>query len=165
MILSMIAAIGENRELGAANELLWKLKKDLQLFRNSTMGHHILMGRKTWDSIGRPLPGRTSMVLSRQKLSLPDAVIHVRSPEEAIQRAEQAGETELFIIGGGELYSQLLPLAEKLYLSEVSATAENADTWFPAFDPKEWLCSEQQEYPAEDGSPSWTRRILVRNNS
>ena len=104
MIITVIAAIGEKRELGVENRLLWKLSEDLKTFKRLTMGHHILMGSKTYASVGRPLPGRTSIVLSRRgQRDLPQGVLRASSLEEGVNLAIEAGETELFIIGGGEI--------------------------------------------------------------
>ncbi len=121
--ISMIAAIGKNRELGAGNELLWRIPDDLKRFKALTMGHPIIMGRKTFESIGKPLPGRTNLVVSRSSLSL----------EDAIAQAKKLDTQEVFIIGGAQIYEQALPYADRLYLTVIDDTKE-ADAYFPAYE-------------------------------
>lgn len=138
MKLSLIAAIGKNRELGRKGDLIWRIKEDLQNFKSLTMGHHILMGRKTWDSIGRALPGRTMIVVSRSRLALPEGVFSVKTLEEAYELAQLRSETELFVIGGGEIYQQTISKADGLYLTLVDETCSEADVFFPEFRGEDW---------------------------
>ena len=131
-MISIIAAIGKNNELGSKNQLIFHLKEDMQFFKTTTMGHNILMGRKTFESIGRPLPGRTNYVVTRHPELLPEGVEPVVELEKSLDNWQNSTE-ELFVIGGGAVYEAALPFADTLYLTEVDATAD-ADTFFPAFD-------------------------------
>lgn len=125
-MISAIAVIGPNRELGSKNKLLYVVPGDLPRFKAITMGHPIIMGRKTRESIGRELPGRTNIVLSRSG--------EVKSPEEALAKAKSSpGSDEIFIIGGGEIYALFMPYVERLYLTVVAETAPTADTFFPDY--------------------------------
>ena len=123
MKVSLIAALDEKRGLGKGNELLWRIPEDLKNFKKLTMGHYVLLGRKTFESIGRALPGRTLLVLTRKKESenFPSDpnIIRVHSVEEAIDLARENKERELMVAGGAEIYQQLLPLAETLYLTRI----------------------------------------------
>ncbi len=132
MILSIIAAVGENGELGKNNALLWRLEGDLPFFKRVTMGKSVIMGRKTFCSLPKALPGRKNIVITRAAaLNAPGAVC-VPSPEAALKLCE--GEEEVFVIGGGQIYALFLPLADRLYLTEAHAADDTADTYFPAFE-------------------------------
>ncbi|MEK7164891.1 MAG: dihydrofolate reductase [Patescibacteria group bacterium] len=131
-IISIIAAIGENRELGRDNKLLWRIPEDLKRFRVLTEGHPIIMGRKTFESIGRPLPKRTNIIITRQADYKAEGCIVVGSVEAAIAKAKEFDEQEIFIIGGGEIYKQALPRVDKLYLTVVKDSQE-ADVYFPDY--------------------------------
>lgn len=137
--LSLIAAVAANGVIGRDNTMPWHLPEDLKRFRALTMGHPMIMGRKTWDSLGRPLPGRTSIVVSRQAgRVLPGALI-VPSLDDALQSAAQAeGGDEAFIIGGAQLYALALPHVQRLLLTEI-ADPFDGDTVFPGFDRSEWI--------------------------
>lgn len=131
MIISMIAAVGKNAELGKGNDLIWHFKEDMKFFKETTMGNTVIMGRKTFESLPKALPNRKNIVITNNKdYSAEDAVV-VHSPDEALALAESE---EVFIIGGGRIYSRFLPLADKLYLTEIEAECESADTFFPHFD-------------------------------
>lgn len=138
-MISIIVATAENGVIGKDNQLLWKLSADLKRFRILTTGHSVIMGRKTFESIGRPLPNRTNIVISRQKdLILPEGVLKVNSLETAIETAKNyAGNEEIFIIGGGNVYEQALKITDKIYLTEVKASIEG-DAFFPALNIDEW---------------------------
>lgn len=140
--LSIIVAITSNGGIGKNNELLWHLKADLKHFKAITTGHTILMGRKTFESIGRPLPNRRNIVISSQNAFAIDGVEVFHSLEEALEAVKS--EEEVFIIGGGEIYRQTMPLASKLYLTVVEREYE-ADTFFPEIDYSQWkeLSSER----------------------
>ena len=140
MRISIIAAIATNGVIGRNGQLPWRLSKDLQRFKRLTMGHTIIMGRRTWESIGRPLPGRKTIVVTRQHDYAVDAtnVQIAASLDDALQLAEQGREEEAFIVGGAELYHEALPLVDRLYFTEVAADV-NGDTYFPLnFDTFEW---------------------------
>ncbi|HEX4872541.1 MAG TPA: dihydrofolate reductase [Nevskiaceae bacterium] len=128
--LALIAALDRRRVIGRAGALPWRLPDDLARFKRLTLGHTVLMGRKTWASLGRPLPGRANWVISRQaELALPAGVRRFESLEAALATAPEQGE--LRVIGGGELYQQTLPLADRLWLTEVETEVAEGDAWFP----------------------------------
>ncbi|MBI5659042.1 MAG: dihydrofolate reductase [Nitrosomonadales bacterium] len=136
MKLSVIAAMAQNRTIGINNTLPWRIPEDLRHFKTLTMGHHIIMGRKTFDSIGKPLPGRTTVVVTRNReLELPPGCLVAHSLEEAI--AACAGDEEVFIAGGAELYAQALLFADTLYLTELQQQVEG-DAHFPELDRGAW---------------------------
>lgn len=131
--LTMIVAAGENNEIGKDNDLIWHLRDDLKRFKSLTSGHHIIMGRKTFESFPKPLPNRTHIVITRQSnYNAPDGVIIVNSIEDAINIAKK--DSQPFIIGGGEIYKQAMPYASKIELTRVHATFPEADTFFPKID-------------------------------
>ncbi len=137
MILSLIAAKAKNNAIGFENRLLWHLPEDLKYFQNKTIGHYVLMGRKTYESIGGFLKYRTIIVVTGDRKFLADDAIVVHSIEEGIKCAESNGEKELFICGGEQIYRQTLDIADKMYLSHVEYEPV-ADTFFPEFDIKNW---------------------------
>lgn len=132
MTVSIIAAIGKNRELGKNNKLLWNIPEDLKRFRSITAEHTVIMGRKTFESIGHALPNRTNIIVTRDKNYKAEGCIVCGSLEEAIDLAKKTGEEEVFVIGGGEIYRQSISLADKLYLTLVDGTFD-ADTFFPDY--------------------------------
>ena len=134
-ILSIIVAMAKNHTIGINNSLPWRCPEDLKYFKALTMGHHMIMGRKTFDSIGKPLPGRTTVVVTRNAdLEIAGCVI-AHSLKEAI--AACAGDDEIFIVGGAELYRQAVPLADTLYITEIQQDVEG-DAHFPEFDISAW---------------------------
>jgi dihydrofolate reductase len=137
MRISLIVAKSENNVIGKNNQLPWHLKDDLQNFKKLTMGHHILMGRKTFDSIGKALPGRMSLVISSEPKANAEQVLWFNSIFRAIKQAERSGETELFIIGGEKIYKYALSLVDRIYLTEVKATVQG-DVYFPQLSLKNW---------------------------
>jgi len=149
MKLSVIAAIAENGVIGRDGTLPWRLPADLQRFKRLTMGHTIVMGRRTWESIGRPLPGRQMVVVSRQAAYQAEDVQVVASVDHAIQVAQEAGGKELFIIGGAEIYRHALPQASRLYITRVGADIEG-DTHFPVIDFCDWKQIESEPHQADD---------------
>jgi dihydrofolate reductase len=141
MKISIVVAVADNNAIGAKGKLLWRLPKDMQYFKEVTWGHHVLMGRKTWDSIPpkfSPLPGRTNIIVTRQEGFVCEGCLVVKSVEEGIELARNAGEQELMIIGGGEIYKQALPFTNKIYLTKVHHTFADADTFFPELDMEQW---------------------------
>jgi len=133
--ISIIVAMAQNHTIGINNTLPWRCPEDLKHFKALTMGHHMIMGRKTFDSIGKPLPGRTTVVVTRNPELKIDGCIVTHSLQEAI--AACAGDDEIFIVGGAELYSQALPLAQTLYLTEIQQDIQG-DAHFPALNLAEW---------------------------
>ncbi len=130
----MIAAIGANRELGYGNQLIWKIPADLKRFGDITRGHPIIMGRKTYQSINRLLPGRTNIIITSDPNFKVEGAIIVNSIEEAIETAKsKPGSDEIFIIGGAQVYEQAIKLANKLYLTLINAEAPMADVFFPDY--------------------------------
>ena len=136
MILSIIAAMDRNRLIGNKNQLPWHLPADLAHFKSVTMGKPVLMGRKTFESIGRPLPGRKNIIMTRSSTLNIDGVIVVRDVEEAVSKISE--EDELMVIGGSSVYELLLPKANRMYLTHVDGEFEG-DVWFPEFDEKQWI--------------------------
>ncbi|WP_435357269.1 dihydrofolate reductase [Emticicia sp. SJ17W-69] len=138
-MISIIVAKTSNSVIGKDNQLLWRLSADLKQFRILTTGHAVIMGRKTFESIGKALPNRTNIVISRQKnLDLPIGVFQAESLEKAIEMAKNAeGNEEIFIIGGGNVYQQALDITDKIYLTEVQANM-GGDAFFPELDKKKW---------------------------
>ncbi|PIP93072.1 MAG: hypothetical protein COW00_19130 [Bdellovibrio sp. CG12_big_fil_rev_8_21_14_0_65_39_13] len=161
LIISLIAAVGKSYQLGGENQMLWHIPEDFKLFKSRTMSHHMIMGRKTFESIGRPLPGRTSIILSRDPSFKAQGVFIFDDLQVAIDYAKERGETELFIIGGAQIYSQALPLADKIYLSRVDYDGK-ADAYFPEINNNEWSEVEEAKYEATEKSPAWTLSLLSR---
>jgi dihydrofolate reductase len=148
--IAVIAARDRNGVIGRDNAMPWRLRDDLQLFKKRTLGHPVIMGRKTWESLGRPLPGRLNIVISRQAtLHAPGALV-VDSFESAVQAC--AGADTVFIIGGQQIYAQALPHADLLYLTEVDTSVENGDTYFPAVDLGAFECLERRHFQAGAGN-------------
>ena len=140
--------MGLNREIGVDNQLPWHLPKDLKHFKEITSGHPIIMGRKTYESIGKPLPNRTNIVISRKKHWFEEGILIVGSIKEAIKFGQKIDE-DIFIIGGGNIFEQTMDIADKLEVTEIKTNIE-ADTFFPKIDPKIWtktdeVCHEKDE--------------------
>ena len=130
-MFSVIAAVGKNRELGKKGELIFHLKDDMKFFRETTSGHKIVMGRKTWESLPGKLPNRTNIVISSRDFEGPDEIVH--DVDEFIADNKDTDE-EIFVIGGGKIYAEFLPFSSSIYLTEVDAEDKEADTYFPEFD-------------------------------
>ena len=132
--ISMIAALGKNRELGEGNKLIWKIPSDLKRFQDLTSGHPIIMGRKTYESIGRLLPNRTNIIITRDSNYKIKGAIVVNSIQDAFEKAKnQPGSDEAFIIGGAQIYTLGMPFANKLYLTKIDDENPDADTFFPDY--------------------------------
>ncbi|ELI6432197.1 type 3 dihydrofolate reductase [Aeromonas salmonicida subsp. salmonicida] len=164
MKISMIAAMAHDRVIGLDNQMPWHLPADLAHFKRVTLGKPVLMGRKTFESIGRPLPGRRNLVISRNPDYQADGVEVVDSVEAALALLASAGNVdELMVIGGGHLYGQLLPRAESLYLTRIDL-AVAGDTRFPAFEEDGWHCVEREPHEPDEKNPhpycfeTWQRR-------
>lgn len=139
--LNVIAAMARNRVIGIHNTLPWRLPEDLKHFKALTMGHHIIMGRKTYESIGKPLPGRTTVIVTRDAGHRVAGCLTATSIDAAI--AACGDDPEIFFVGGAEMYAQVLPRADRLYLTEIQAEYEG-DAWFPAFDRSAWKEVDRQ---------------------
>ncbi|WNG29891.1 dihydrofolate reductase [Cystobacter fuscus] len=149
MRLSAIVAMASNRCIGRDNTLPWRLPADLQRFKRLTLGHTLLMGRKTYESIGRPLPGRTMLVVTRQHGWAPEGIEVAHSLEEALARAR--GD-EVFLAGGAQLYEQAMDRVRRLYLTRIDREYEG-DTFFPDVDLSAWRLTAEESHPATDTTP------------
>lgn len=149
MKLSLIVAANTEGAIGRNNELLWHLPKDLKRFKTLTMGKPILMGRKTFESIGKPLPGRTSFVITRNSAFQADGVVTCASLEDAVQKARGTHADEAFVIGGGEIYIQALPLADRIYLTRVYEKSEG-DAHFRIPDENQWEIVSREYHESDD---------------
>lgn len=150
-MVTTVVAMGRNREIGKENQLLWHLPKDLKHFKELTSGHPIIMGRKTYESIGKPLPNRTNIVISRKLDWFQEGILIVGSIKEALKFSQKMDE-QVFIIGGGNIYEQTLEVTDRLEVTLVDA-ALDADTFFPAIDENLWQktsesCQEKDEQHA-----------------
>ena len=152
MTVSIIVAMTADRVIGRDNTLPWRLPADLRRFKRLTLGHHLVVGRKTWESIGRPLPGRKMVVITRQRKFRADGVEVVHSVDDALAVARKNGEDEVFIAGGEEIYRQTLARAHRLYLTRVHATIEG-DAFFPEYDAAAWTEVEREDRAADDKNP------------
>jgi dihydrofolate reductase len=148
--LSLIAAVSENRVIGANNTLPWHLPDDLKRFRSLTTGHAVIMGRRNYESIGKPLPQRKNIVLTRDPHYHASGCIVVHSLTDALAAA--GDDPEVFIIGGAELYRQTLGMADRIYLTRVHAHV-SGDTFFPEFDAMEWRETSREDRPPDDRHP------------
>ena len=152
MIISLIAAVSRNRVIGKNNDLPWSLPDDMKYFMQTTTGHHVIMGRKNYESIPekfRPLPNRPNIILSRQKNLQIAGTQVVHTLEAAISIAEKNNESEMFIIGGAEIFSLGMQVTQRMYLTEIAADVEG-DTYFPAFDKNVWREISRKHHPADD---------------
>tara|TARA_B100000809_G_scaffold9889_1_gene9321 strand:+ start:312 stop:809 length:498 start_codon:yes stop_codon:yes gene_type:complete len=149
MIISQIVAVAKNNVIGKDNDLIWRLPADLKHFKNITMGHCMLMGRKNYESIGRPLPGRTTIIVTKNKNYKIEGCHIVFSIEEGISLAKSLEETELMIIGGGEIYKQSLHLTKKIYYTAIDEEFDG-DTFYPILSPNDWLLTSDKHHLADD---------------
>jgi dihydrofolate reductase len=157
MGVSIIVAVASNGAIGKDNQLLWHLPADMKFFRDKTTGHHVITGRKNYESIPekfRPLPNRTNIVLSRDADYIAPGALLYTNLKEAVQFAISTGDEEVFIIGGGNIYKQALEenLADKMYITKVKAEFD-ADTWFPGFNADKWSESLLLHHPADEKNP------------
>lgn len=163
MTLSIIVAVASDGAIGRANDLLWHLPADLKRFKELTTGHTIMMGRKTFESLPRgPLPNRRNIIISRSLPAQPGAEVY-----PTIQQALEAcaSDEEVFIIGGGEIYRQLLPDTEQIYLTRVQASFPDAEVFFPELDPTEWIEEAREVYPRDERNEYDTELLLLRRRS
>lgn len=163
-MISFIFAMDENRLIGKGNELPWRLPEDLKYFKRTTMGHPIIMGRKTFESIGRPLPGRENIIVTRNRDFQWDGCSVFYSIEELLDYCQKYPEQEFFVIGGGEIFAKLFPYASRLYMTYIYHQFEG-DTYFPLFDRNEWkLVSKEQGKKDEKNPYTYEFRIYERRN-
>jgi dihydrofolate reductase len=163
MIVSLLVAAGENNVIGKNNKLPWHLPNDLSYFKNQTWAMSILMGRKTFESIGKPLPGRKNIVITRNNDWLHNGVDVVHSMEEAIAKAENYGVKEIFIIGGAEIFETIFPKADRIYLTRIHHKFDG-DVFFPQLIQEEWelvrerFCSADQKNAYDHSFQVWQRK-------
>ena len=154
--LSLMVAKASNRVIGRNNKLPWYLPNALKYFKQVTFGKPVIMGRKTWDSLGKPLPGRTNIVITRQTDFQAEGAKVVATLDEAVTLAENVafieGQDEAVVMGGAEIYALALPKTDRLYLTEVHAEVDG-DTWFPEYDTSEWKEIGREDFPAEGPNP------------
>jgi dihydrofolate reductase len=162
MLVSAIVAVAQNGVIGQHNQIPWYLPADLGYFKRTTLHHHIIMGRNSFRSIGRPLPNRTNIVVTRDPFFTADGVLIAHSIEEALGMAYDNNETEAFIIGGGEIYAQSMDLLDRLYLTEVQL-APDGDVFFPEIDRSEWReISREHHEPDDKNEHAYTFCVLER---
>lgn len=148
----MIAAMGSNRVIGKDNDIPWHLPDDFKFFKETTKGHHVIMGRKNWESLPpafQPLPSRPNIVITRQSSYSADGAQVVASLQEALELSKESGEHEVFIIGGGEIYRMGLDIADKIYLTEINSTFDGQVT-FPEFSKDKWVEESRVHHSADD---------------
>ncbi|MCI4648279.1 dihydrofolate reductase [Phaeodactylibacter sp.] len=163
MTLSAIVAIDKNSVIGKDDDIPWHLPADLKYFKRRTLNHHIIMGRKTFESIGRPLPKRTNIIVTRNPFFVASNCLVAGSLQEAIDLARNNGEDEAFIIGGGTIYEQAMPIIDRLYLTEVDTTVEGGEVFFPEVNAAIWseVYSEAHQ-PDEKNPHAYTFKVLER---
>ena len=164
--IAMIAAVAENRVIGADQSIPWRIPSDMAFFKRSTMGKPIVMGRKQFETVGKPLPGRTNIVVTRQAGYAPDGVIVMDDLDQAIARAraiaEADGVDEVMIVGGGEIYRQAMPLADRLYISHV-ALSPMGNVTFPPIDANDWKVVDEPEIaPSERDAAAFRVKVYER---
>lgn len=148
MLISLVVAATENNVIGKNNKLLWHLPNDLRFFKNTTWAMPVIMGRKTFDSLGKPLTGRTNIVITRQSDWQAQGVKVVANLDEALTEASYADAKEAFVIGGGEIFKQSMPLANKIYITRIHAILEG-DTFFPEINNTEWRLASNLNFKAD----------------
>ena len=150
MRLSIIAALSTNNVIGRDNDIPWRQSTDLKRLKALTMGHHIVMGRKTWETLGRPLPGRVNVVITRREDYRADGAVVVTSIDEALHIAAAAGDAKVFIGGGAQIYQQPMHRCDRMYLTRIHADVEG-DTFFPEFDDvSEWHLTDAEHFEADE---------------
>lgn len=148
----IIVAIADNNAIGKDNALLWHISEDLKFFRSTTVGCPVIMGRKTYESIGRPLPKRLNIIVSRKGYDAPEGVVVVDSIEKGYEVAKEQGAEKCFVIGGGQIYAQAMQIADEMVITHVHTVIEDADTYFPAIDPSVWQVAERSELKTDPES-------------
>jgi dihydrofolate reductase len=161
--ISLIAAVARNGVIGAEGAMPWRLRTDMLRFKALTMGKPVVMGRRTYESIGKPLAGRLNIVVSGAAIDLPADVVRAASPDEALRRgADAAGPSgEVMVIGGGAIYAATIGQASRLFITHVDAAPEG-DTHFPAIDPAVWTVEAAEEVPAGEKDSASTRFVIYR---
>ena len=169
-MLSIIVAVAQNGAIGRNNELLWHISEDLKYFKSTTTGHPVIMGRKTYESIGRPLPGRRNIVLTRGDMEIPSIKNPQTTSMEIVHSLDEVyslvqGDEEFFVMGGGMLYNATFPKADMLYLTKIYAVAEDADTFFPQVKDDEWeIVKEGEMMHDEENDIDYQFLVYKRKN-
>ena len=164
MIVSAIVATAKNNVIGAKNDIPWYLPADLKYFKKVTINHHIIMGRKCFDSIGKPLPKRHNIIVTRDLFYIASNCIVVHSLEDALSLAEQNEEEEVFIIGGGQIYELSIPYLDRLYLTEVDLDIEG-DVFFPQIDFSKWILKSEEPHQADEKNAyNYTFKVFDRKH-
>jgi dihydrofolate reductase len=149
MIISFVVAASENNAIGKDNQLLWHLPNDMRFFKNVTWGSVVIMGRKSFESLGKALKGRINIVITRQKDWAAENAIVAYDLQDALKKAEPANCKEIYIIGGGEIYKQSMSIVDKIYLTRVHATIEG-DTYFPELDKSKWELTSNEDFKKDE---------------
>ena len=149
MTISLVVAASENNAIGKNNQLIWHLPNDLKFFKNTTWGFPVIMGRKSFESVNKPLPGRTNIVITTNPDWKVETVIVVKNLKDAIQKAAETNSKQIFIIGGGEIYKQSMDIADNIYITRVHADLEG-DTFFPEIDKSKWKLTSNQDFEADE---------------
>lgn len=165
--LSMIAAIGKNNELGRNNKLIWRTREDIEFFKSKTLNHYIIMGRKTFESLPHLLLNRTNIVITRSDIYLPESVVKYSDIDLLLKFLEKV-DKQVFVIGGAQLYSQVIDYVNQIFLTEFEATCSDADTYFPQFDKREFeeiiLGSYEEYIENSDEKIKYLRKEYKRRN-
>lgn len=165
MTISAIFAMSKNRVIGRDNDLPWRLSDDLKFFKKKTLGHHVIMGRNSFEAIGRPLPKRTNIILTRNPYYIVSSAIIAHTLEEALSIAYDNGEIEAFIIGGEAVFREALPFLDRIYMTYINEDIEG-DTWFPEIDESDWEITDRQNYTADEKNDyDFEIRVLIRKSS
>jgi dihydrofolate reductase len=168
MIISLVVAASTNNAIGKNNQLLWNLPNDMKYFKNVTWGMPVIMGRKTFESLGKALPGRKNIVITRQPGWSAKGVVVVNSLDDAIFVAKETDAKEIMVIGGGEIFRMVFEKAKRIYITRVKAELEG-DTFFPRIDPKIWHLVSQKDHEADEkhayaySFQVWEKDIKMRN--
>lgn len=163
MIISTIVGMANNRAIGKENDIPWHLPADLKYFKKTTIGKPIIMGRKCYESIGRPLPKRTNIIITRNKDYEAKGCIITHSLQEAIAKAKEEETTEIFIIGGGEIYQKALAIVDKIYLTCIDLVVEDATVFFPNIDSNQWQLIKEEKHQKDKKNPyDYTFKVLKR---
>lgn len=152
MIKSIMVARSDNRVIGKNNELVWHMPADLKYFRETTLGHYVVMGRKTYESVNKPLPGRTNVIITRQPNYNREGCTVVHTVEDAFSLGERDGQTEIFILGGSQIYERTIDVADRIYLTEIKAEFEG-DAYFPEIDATQWEELKREEHEPDEKNP------------
>lgn len=150
MKISSIVAVSNNLAIGVDNDLPWHLPNDLKFFKETTRGHHVLMGRKSFESIGRPLPGRTNIVITRNEDYYHSGIIVKHSIVDGIRYAQNAGVENLFILGGSNVYFQTIDLWDTLYITKIDTHIDNATAFFPEIDESKWKLISEEKHSSDE---------------